>query len=63
MRFIGSLDMHLMLIRRKDLSEFLHELRTRDRFDSKRADELERSSIYARDVRDVNFPLNFGDRE
>src|SRR2546430_8344476 len=47
MHFVGGFDMHLVLSRRKDGFESLYQFCARDGFDSKRADKLDRSRIYA----------------
>src|SRR4029453_19311561 len=49
MHFVGSFRMHLVLSRGKHGFESLYQFCARDGFDSKRADELDRSGIYARD--------------
>src|SRR5436190_5884566 len=47
MHFVGRFHMHLVLFRREHGLESLHQFRARDGFDSKRADKLDRSRIYA----------------
>src|SRR5262249_36643699 len=53
MHFVGSVHLHLVLSRRKNGFESLHQFRASDRFDTKRADELNGSGIDSRDVGDV----------
>src|SRR5205814_8475341 len=45
MHFVRCFHMHLVLSRRKNGLESLYQFRARDWFDSKRADELDRSGI------------------
>ena len=47
MHLIRRFHVHFVLLRRKHGFESLHQFRARNRFDSKRADELDRSSIHA----------------